>query len=599
MKWRVLIFLATGLAMIYFVSLLQDEPYPHPLVIQAFIPIQSRLNEPSEVILSSITAQNRNIDNYIYRTLIHYEAVLDSNRGFVHGVESFKLNVNGLVIQARKKKNEFIKAVPEEDWEICFKHILSGPITKVVKAPEDSPTVQFAVLYHTVENDTIRHYIRVYYILPSTSVSNPIANNSDDTTKTYHYKDILLPGNTDINAISLEQDSILFSREPDMYKFRVIPLPADIITSPPHSERANVIPLTSIITEKKGDVVREYHQPRGTRSHVNVLCKLYSSNPDTYRVFTLDIHKTKHFYHTNVSIVDSTSSINKDSHTDHIGWIPRDHLYSKDGTVIHEQLQYMAFVDGAHFQQEHRIIQMPNPSVSRSRDSKTIVVSLLRNDFQTLDFTDNVEYIKTDPQESRYLYKDITIHQHQQELPDNEFNILNEFYHTMQVADTTNMHDDNTDIKGLQLNDEGTILAVWTETNSVYIYKRGEGEESTIRRDPMNKRQISKNRIENNLHHRDVPLEWNLRMVILPTEGHLGSITPIGAAIFWNHEGSNYISIGMKNHIVNTYLIDETEERPRHVTSFRNFIKEKWDLWTVMLMVIMIFAINEYKTYQQ
>lgn len=88
MKWRVLVLLIAGIAMIYFVSLLQDVPYPHPLIIQSFEPEQSRVNEPRQVILSET-------DDYIYRTHIHYEAAIDSSRGFVHGVDSIKLNVYG------------------------------------------------------------------------------------------------------------------------------------------------------------------------------------------------------------------------------------------------------------------------------------------------------------------------------------------------------------------------------------------------------------------------------------------------------------------------------------------------------------------------
>lgn len=88
MKWRVLILLMAGIAMIYFVSLLQDTPYPHPVVIQTSIPKRNRLNEPSHVILAIH-------DDYIYRTHIHYDAVLDANRGYVRGVDSIKAGVNG------------------------------------------------------------------------------------------------------------------------------------------------------------------------------------------------------------------------------------------------------------------------------------------------------------------------------------------------------------------------------------------------------------------------------------------------------------------------------------------------------------------------
>lgn len=74
------------------------------------------------------------------------------------------------------------------------------------------------------------------------------------------------------------------------------------------------------------------------------------------------------------------------------------------------------------------------------------------------------------------------------------------------------------------------------------------------------------------------------------------------------------LAVGMRNSIVNTYLIDEMEEQK--VINFRSFMRDKWDLWmgkciiqsynilqlivrisTVMSMIVTIFVINEYKTY--
>lgn len=69
--------------------------------------------------------------------------------------------------------------------------------------------------------------------------------------------------------------------------------------------------------------------------------------------------------------------------------------------------------------------------------------------------------------------------------------------------------------------------------------------------------------------------------------------------MFWNYNDSNFIceflflffdsfvykvthplliAIGMKNNIVNTYLIDEVEEQK--AVNFQSFIRDKWDLWT-------------------
>ncbi|KAL9543741.1 hypothetical protein MBANPS3_007966 [Mucor bainieri] len=495
MKWRVLILLIAGLAMIYLVSLLQDTPYPHPVIMQAFVPKRTRSNEPSQVILSEH-------DGYIYRTHIHYEAVLDANRGYVRGVDSIKVNVNGLVIQARKKKNDFLKEEPEEDWEDCFNHLLSGPITIVSKSPEGSDSVQFAVLFHILEKDRVKHFVRVYYL----------ANDNDGVAIKFEYKDVLMPGSTKINAISLEQDSILFSRDPDVYRFRIVALPDDFTVSP-HSERSSVITTT---VGQTGDLARAYHQPGGTESHASLLCKLYSPSIETYRVFTLDIHKTKSLFHTNVTISDGTTLTSSDKGTKKGEWIFRDHLNTHDSTFIDENLEYMAFVDGAHFHQERTLVNMPTPSISRSKDSKTMVVSLIQNDFQTLDFTDNLSALMHSEYERKYLYK----------TSDGEY--LHEFYHAMQVPDSVEPSDtafDATDIRGVQLNDNGTLLAVWTKANSVYIYKRGSGDQNQKAwRDASASRIFDSKPLTGSPHHLEKPLEWILRMVISPMDGQIGSI---------------------------------------------------------------------------
>jgi hypothetical protein len=167
----------------------------------------------------------------------------------------------------------------------------------------------------------------------------------------------------------------------------------------------------------------------------------------------------------------------------------------------------MPFVDGAHFHHERTVINMPIPSISRSKDSKTMVISLIRNDFQTLDFTDNVNAL-----DKRHLYR----HDNQQVIP--------EFYHTMQVPDSVEPSSisgsdstaayDSKDIRGVQLNCNATLLAVWTESNSIYIYKRGSSDDEGL-----------KHKLPQSPHYLEKPLEWILRMVITPNEGYIGSIT--------------------------------------------------------------------------
>lgn len=194
----------------------------------------------------------------------------------------------------------------------------------------------------------------------------------------------------------------------------------------------------------------------------------------------------------------------------------------QDTTFIDENLEYMAFVDGTHFHQERTLVNMPVPSISRSKNSKTMVVSLIRNDFQTLDFTDNLSALLYNENERKYLYKT------------SDGSYLHEFYHDMQVPDSVEPNDtafDNTDIRGVQLNSNGTLLAVWTKANYVYIYKRGSGDQIQKSWTDMGSIFESKPLTESP-HHLEKPLEWILRMVITPNEGQIGTIAVSIICIF-------------------------------------------------------------------
>ncbi|KAI8081208.1 hypothetical protein BDF21DRAFT_27843 [Thamnidium elegans] len=420
-----------------------------------------------------------------------------------------------------------------------------------------------AILYHVLENEEIKHFARLYYWV------------HDNDAITSEYKDLLLPGNTMIHAISLEQDSILYSREPDKYRFRIASLPLNVMDSP-HSEKAAPILLT---VGQTGDQVKENHQPNETELYTGLLCKLYSPNLNTFRVFSLDIHRTKKMFYTSVTITDGLTLDSKEQGVKIGKWVHRDRLNSK--VIIDGNLEYMAFSDGPHFHHEPTEIEMPEPSLSRSKYAKTMVASLIRNNFQTLDFTDHLDALLNDVNERKHLYKR------------EDGSILPEFFHSMQSVDSVEPSEtayDATDIRGVQLNANGTLLAVWIKSKSVYIYKRGSAD-----RPPNWKNPTASYLNAASPHHLEKPLEWILRMVITPKEGQIGTITPIGAAMFWEENNSNYISIGMKNNIVNTYLIDQVEDQK--AVNFESFLRDKWDLWMVMALVVGIFVANEYKTY--
>lgn len=89
-------------------------------------------------------------------------------------------------------------------WTKCFEHSLNGHISQIsqrtIENSFSEDTWHFAVLYHQVDDVDSYHIVRVYYAVQS------------ESGYSFEYKDVKLPGTTWINAISLEKDSLLFSR---------------------------------------------------------------------------------------------------------------------------------------------------------------------------------------------------------------------------------------------------------------------------------------------------------------------------------------------------------------------------------------------------
>ncbi|KAG0744532.1 hypothetical protein G6F57_008849 [Rhizopus arrhizus] len=382
------------------------------------------------------------------------------------------------------------------------------------------------------------------------------------------YKDIMLPGTTTVNMISLEDDYILFHRDPDYYRFRIAALPTDL-TLPPHSEYSNILFVDESIP---GDPTRAFDQPKGAESHIGLLCRLYSPNPDTFRVFMLDIHKTPTEHYVNTTITDG--SLLKKEEDDHQtktkNWIRRDRHSTFRPRLLENTIEYVGIMEGAHLYPERIEIDIPEPFISRSATGKTMVVSII-NRFYTFDFTNRTT---SATQKRQHAYKQ------------KNGEILPEFYHLLddEVSESSNIYDD-TDILGIKLNEDATLLAVWTEMNIVYIYKRGASD------------RIHGHTGDKLPHYLEDPMPWKLRMAINPIDGKLGTV-PVGSIIFWKSAlGRNYISVSMKSNAVNTYLIDEFGEIKEW--SFMGFAKERYGLIIVMSAVIALFVANENETYRR
>lgn len=154
--------------------------------------------------------------------------------------------------------------------------------------------------------------------------------------------------------------------------------------------------------------------------------------------------------------------------------------------------EYVTFTDEIYQRQtEKRLLPIAMASMANKR---TIVMPILQDSFLTLDYTNNTERLVANKGHHKYLYKD------------KEGAFLPEIYFWMQ---DDVYHDE---VMGMQLNQQGTVLAVWTSANTVYIYQRGRVDRTV--HDP---------------HQVDRKLEWILKKKISPLEGRIG----IYVVSFW------------------------------------------------------------------
>ncbi|KAG1177188.1 hypothetical protein G6F70_002833 [Rhizopus microsporus] len=530
-----------GVAMIYLTSLLlYDVPYPTPVYIPH---VEKRKNGVSDQVI--LTAKK----DYIYNTQLVFDQ--ERSESYFYSTSALKVGTFGRIIQTKKLKDDLSQPI-EAEWKSCFNHTIDGTIVNVSESPNDG-LIQFAVLYRRLEKDDLLHYVRVYYF----------PDQDDDM----QYKDLFIPGTTLVKEISLEDDCILLHRDPDNYRFRIIPLPQDI-TAPPHSEEMGVIYIGQTTP---GDPIRAYHQPRDTEAHAGLLSKLYSPNPDIIRVLTLDIYQTTQDYYINLTIVDGTP-YTKDKK---IGeWIRQGTFKNRERFPRYiNSVPEFSHIDTYQHPIERIENPMPVPFMTRSSHGKSLVTSIAKH-FYTFDFTNNIT-------NSDHLYKHIN------------GTVMSEAYND---AEDDTMVDDS-DIVGLKLNEDATLLAVWTETQSVYIFKRGVSDSEDASMGKISPHNLRRS------------LRWKPRMVIHPMDGKLGVsystlgyfwltllLKKVGSVLFWKDgTGNNYISVGMKSTEVNTYFIDEYGEVKEW--SFTNFVKDRYGLVCLMLAVVALFAANEYQTH--
>ncbi|CAO3599202.1 unnamed protein product [Absidia cylindrospora] len=563
MQWRVFILLFAGVCVVYIVSLLQEAPYPHPLQLTT----SDRPLSPE--LVPDVTILSAHADD-LYETMIFYG---QTQRDSIH-------TGTGKISQLRKPMQFFYNMEMERLLET------NG--------------------HFTVDNESSRYYVRVYYDSSSTNTQQ----------HALEYKDLLLPGTTWIKSFVLENDFIIYSRDPDSYQYRTIRLPSDL-TKAPHSANAQDIILSS--SEPGYQVASSYPLSEYVEKQESIISQLYSPNLNTLRVLYLEFFKTRNNYYVAVSVADNACSTSLCDESLVSPWHLRAHKTTEDG-YSDDDVMYSSGVQDMPMM-EHSRIQIPSVSLARSMDAKTVAFPITRTQFTTLDYTDKIDILE---QQQDRLYRD------------DQGMVLPEYYYwplDEQHQEIYDIYDD--DIRGMNLNSQGNVLAVWTENNYIYIYKRGQGDDheemapdistandkNSISPSPSTpalpiktlslvdqldvflgiKSPASPSNKAPWQHHPDLPSPWFLRMVITPKD-KLSRQTPISTVLFVNassspydHTGNNYLFVGLKTGAVHSYLIDAME--PPQEIGLASFIIGQWDMLIAMCVIIVVFAFNEYQNY--
>ncbi|CAO3652283.1 unnamed protein product [Mucor hiemalis] len=538
MQWRSLVMLLSGIIVIYIATLLQDIPYLHPEKVYTS---KDRLwkQRPEELIVSTV-------GSYIYVTGVEFEVATTKPPAYI-GTDKLKLGVQGVVKQFRRPISNLLTErgiLKETDgWTLCFQHNLVGAVSKVSKRnienKVDKDTWHFAVLYHQIEDVNSYNYIRLYY-----------TSKKSDNDYTFEYKDIKLPGTTWINSIALEKDSLIFSRDLDKFEFHIMTLPTGLLQAPHSESSANL----SLNTVRPGRLHQEYSQPASTLDYSVLFNRLYSPVKERYRVLSLNVHKTKYTFYANFTIADNVTRINSENESVE-AWLGRERGADKYPVYDEDALQNVGYSAGPTLQIINTgsdYISIPKLRSTLSKDSKTVVFPYLTNKFVTLDYTTRIDILqqlqKIKDRHEQLYYKD-----------QSRTSYLEEYFYwqPLTVVDE--------DIKGLQIDEEGEVLAVWTEYHRLHIYRRESNETKTEisllgRLDRWLDYALSDvSDEERRLRQTYFPSSWELAMSIAPIVEFYtpqnGGHRPIGTAHFWTSD-NNERFLCMPNKLKSRYLIE-------------------------------------------
>ncbi|OZJ04642.1 hypothetical protein BZG36_02054 [Bifiguratus adelaidae] len=587
MKWRALTIFLVGICFIYAISVLQDTTFPRPTLVyeDEDALFKQRRDKPSEIKISLV-------DKYLHLTVVWNQSSssLSSQPKAASGVE-------GVVEHYRKPLKQYLgpNSGSRQGWQFVYADVLGGPITKTVQPASVPLDDEFTfhpfagVLYQTLNDEFVEYFIRIYYDFSQFMEEEEQKTVEEGDGSLLRYQDIRLPGSTMVNSFFWCNHTLVYSRQPDAYRFRIALAHIEPLTQA--TDLGEQPPLLDIKAGTPGARVLRY-QPLRNDNYEYDMIPLYSDRPDVLRLLTSEIFQTSEALFFNVTIWDNYTT--PDGTTDGPNWVKRHQIlyrYSYD----YDSMDYMRFGDSMHLPPEKPRLARPKLTLASTPDAKTIVIPI-KNVFVTLDYTRDLSLSKTEATSKTTLYLDPGTGE-----------IIPELYLWSQDETIPTLDGGvDVDIRSVVLHENREMVAIITEHNDIIIYKRGEADiKPTVTEPPTMWQRLDKYfgidekdleaRMGSAKQYSESPelrdkvrsLQWKLRLALD------GAMTAKPRQVMFvdvtdsNDTDSTMLLVVRNDGSVASYNLNSGYAQTDN--SFISFVLAKYDMFIGMIVVIMVF----------
>ncbi|CAG8591896.1 4834_t:CDS:10, partial [Paraglomus brasilianum] len=481
-QWRPLIMLAAGIAFMLITALSQDPQNKSPKMIKCTQEIIFTNSAPDGIFLVVL-------DDWVYLTAIWKEHE-----------EAGTGEIKGLIKQYRRPLQSVISlrhpsANASKSWQLIYVHQLKGPIAHLSKYCYANVTIHsaaanvaeydsIAMLYYTQEDEELRYTVRLYRIgifreadQATVGGCKSHTNSPCQSTPSFRFQDITLPGTMPIKAFYVDNSMILYSRQVilhfDKYKFRMIKMPKDIL----NDDENRVV----MIESSEPGVLQRLSQMDLMNKTTTTLRTLHISTPGAIRVLYAEATGNERAWSYSVVTYDNASFTGNKWRRKLIIYVS-DHYSSSNTWEDHQRSEEIDDMD-IHTQVTHLERPMLQPIVATAQNATTIAIPL-SDSLKSYDF---ILHLKPE----QYKVREIRISLH---------------------------GDRNPFFIGAEINAAANQMALVTKDNYILIFKRGIAEVGSG--SPQNRQPVNPSKVESEEHVKnasDGGEAWHKRMTLKVT----------------------------------------------------------------------------------